>query len=120
MNNVTIFRAMLAAVGIFGALPGCGADSKVEDVESTSNELVQKDEAAGGHEAILSSASFTRSCIGTFYEPWDGRPILYADAASCKRIDGSTTGRRSWSAPPGSAGCAGDLSNNNGNLQCNQ
>jgi hypothetical protein len=128
MINVSklVFCGVVACASVLGA---CVAEEPA-DLAAQSEALVQggdsdvtlyTEEDVNGGEAslagdvgILATVSFTRTCSGwSFLVRNSDGAVLFADAASCRRRNGTWTGYRSWSGV-----CRGDVSNQDGTIRC--
>lgn len=91
------------------------ASAASDDVTFYSEEDAKSGKAApAGEVGIQATVSFTRTCVGWFYivRNSDGA-VVFADADSCRRRNGTWTGYRSWSGV-----CHGDVSNQDGTIRC--
>jgi hypothetical protein len=119
---------LCGVVACAGMLGGCVADETAE-LGTETDPLVQEGEAEDvkvytegdedgavsldGDVGIQTTVSFIRTCRGwRFIVRGDGA-VIFADAASCRRRNGSWTGYRSWRGV-----CRTDVANIDGNLRC--
>jgi hypothetical protein len=122
------FCGIVACVSMLG---GCVADdtsdiatqgeSLLQDSEGdddvtvyTENDTKTGEVSADGDIGILTTVSFTASCTGWSFDVRSDGAVVFADAASCRRRNGSWTGYRSWRGV-----CRGNVANLDGNIRCN-
>jgi hypothetical protein len=130
MFNVSklVFCGVVACASVLGA---CMADES-GDVAAQSEALVQEGAATDdvtiyteedvksgkvapdGDVGIQATVSFIRTCVGwSFIVRNSDGAVVFADADSCRRRNGTWTGYRSWSGV-----CRGDVSNQDGTIRC--